>query len=176
MTDEAVIIGRFQPLHLGHEDLIEYARDSYEEVTLLTAEGQDQPSDRNPLTLEERDTILKVVYDDASDLNRGELYDDNEGIHNGIETVTDELASYHEDPADVVCLTENPETTGALEDTYEIEAPPDNKFREEPYRGGHVREQAATGGEWREYVSDEAADVLERYDFDDRMAELWDDA
>jgi cytidyltransferase-like protein len=175
MTDDAVIIGRFQPLHLGHEDLIEYARDSYDEVTLLTAEGQDHPSDRNPLTLEERDEMLDAAYDDASDINRGQLHEDNEGIHEGIETVTDELASYHDDPEDVVCLTENPETIEALGDTYEIEAPPDNEFRDKPYRGGHVREQAATDGDWQDYVSDEVASVLESYGFEERMDDLWDE-
>lgn len=176
MTDEAVIIGRFQPLHLGHEDLIEYARASYDEVTLLTAEGRDHPSDRNPLTLEERDNLLDAVYDDASDLNIGELYDDNEGIHNGIETVTDELASYHEDQEDVVCLTENPETIDALGDTYEIEAPPETEYREKPYRGGHVRELAANGEDWTVGVSEEVENLLEDYGFEQRMEDLWDDA
>jgi len=175
MTEDAVIIGRFQPLHLGHEDLIEYARDSYDAVTLLTAAGQDHPSDRNPLTLEERDALLDAVYDDTTNINRGELYGDDESIQEGIETVTETLSQYHEDPEDVVCLTENPETIEALGDSYKIEAPPDNEFRDKPYRGGYVREQAATGGDWREGVSDPVADELESLGFEDRMEDLWDE-
>ncbi|MDY6771708.1 MAG: adenylyltransferase/cytidyltransferase family protein [Candidatus Nanohaloarchaea archaeon] len=174
MSDEAYIVGRFQPLHLGHEDLIAYAREAYDEVTVITAEGRDQPSDRNPLSLDEREQLLDEVYSDAQDLNMDQLPGDNEGIHTGEDEVFSILDRYHGQPYDVTCITENPETIAALGDDYQIKAPPDTEYRDKPYRGGHVRELAAEGDDWTVGVSDQVADELDELGFEERMEELWD--
>lgn len=173
MSDDALIIGRFQPLHRGHEDLIEYAREQYDTVTILTAEGKDHPSDRNPLSLEERHDLIDEIYGEVKDIHRSQIPDDNEGISRGVGTVIESLERYYDDPTNLACITENEETIDSLEDTYDIDIPPENKFRESPYRGGHVREQAATGGDWQDGVSDDVAAYLEDIGFEERMADLW---
>lgn len=173
MSDQAFIIGRFQPLHKGHEDLFEYTIDSYDDVTVILTEGRDVPSDRNPLTLEERETMLQSRYEDEETIHIERLYDDDEALHHGVEPVRDTLATQYEDPDAPVCVTGNPETIDVLAEDYEIEDPPANKFRDEPYRGGYVREQAATDATWRPYVSDDVEALLEEYGFEQRMGELW---
>ncbi|MDY6777326.1 MAG: adenylyltransferase/cytidyltransferase family protein [Candidatus Nanohaloarchaea archaeon] len=172
MADDAFIIGRFQPLHKGHEDLIQYARDEYDRVAVITAEGRDQPSDRNPLTLEERDQLLDQVYEDTDDLTFHYLEDDNESLHRGEEAVTSLLGDQY-DAEQLVCITGNENTIDALDNTYRIDSPPDNKYRDRPYRGGHIRERAASGREWRHGVSDEVASCLDDLGFEERITGPW---
>jgi len=174
MSDEAFIIGRFQPLHKGHEDLLDYTLDAYDDVAVLLTEGTDVPSDRNPLTMEEREAMLETVYDE-DDLSFDQLYGIDEALQDGVDPVTEVLASRYEDPTDAVCVTGNPETIEVLDDSYTIEEPPNNEYREKPFRGGYVREMAATGQEWRPYVSDPVQDLLDQYDFEDRITALWDE-
>lgn len=175
MADDAFVIGRFQPLHKGHEDLLDYTIDEYDTVTVVMTEGTDVPSDRNPLNMDERDALLEELYEGVTEVSIEHLYGVDEALQDGIEPVTETLASQYDDPTDAVCVTGNPETIEVLEETYTIEEPPDNDYREKPFRGGYVREMAATDQEWRPFVSDPVEDLLDKYDFEDRITDLWEE-
>lgn len=175
MADEAFIIGRFQPLHKGHEELLEYTIDAYDAVTVVLTEGTDVPSDRNPLDMEEREAMLEELYDEVAEVSIEYLDGVDEALQDGVDPVNETLASRYDDPTDAVCVTGNPETIEVLDETYTIEEPPDNEYREKPFRGGYVREMAATGQEWRPFVSDPVEDRLDQYDFEERITALWEE-
>lgn len=173
MSEGAFIIARFQPFHRGHEDLLEYTIDEYDSVTVFMAEGEDVPSARNPLTLDEREALFDAVYEDASTVSLDYIYEDDESLEHGVEPVKRALEQYHDNPDQAVCVTENPETIDALGTMYDIDSPPDTPLREKPYRGGYVREQAASGEQWRPFVGDAVTSLLDQYDFEDRIEALW---
>lgn len=60
--DLAVVIGRFQPLHIAHEELIKNAFHQAEHVLVLAGSANESRTDKNPLTFVERRNILEIVF------------------------------------------------------------------------------------------------------------------
>ena len=60
--DILVFIGRFQPLHKGHQAVIDKALELAEKVVVLIGSAGKARSIRNPFTYEERATMIASVY------------------------------------------------------------------------------------------------------------------
>lgn len=60
--DFAVFIGRFQPLHIGHQHVIDGALSQAQTVILLIGSSDAARSIRNPFTFDERRHMLELVY------------------------------------------------------------------------------------------------------------------
>lgn len=60
--DLLVFIGRFQPLHLGHQEVIERALSISDRVLVLVGGKGKARSTRNPFTYEERRNMIKRVF------------------------------------------------------------------------------------------------------------------
>lgn len=63
--DMLVFIGRFQPLHLGHQEVIERARSLASKVLVLVGSSGVARSVRNPFTYEERKKCIQTLYPDV---------------------------------------------------------------------------------------------------------------
>ncbi len=63
--DLLVFIGRFQPLHLGHQEVIERARSLAHNVLVLVGSSGTARSVRNPFTFEERKDMIQELYPDV---------------------------------------------------------------------------------------------------------------
>ena len=57
-----ILVGRFQTLHLGHEDMIRTAEMLCDEVGIFLGSSQESRTVKNPFTCEERTRILKHVF------------------------------------------------------------------------------------------------------------------
>ena len=57
-----LVIGRFQPPHLGHVNLVEYALSLAQEVIVVIGSAQDSFSLKNPLTAGERFYLLDKIF------------------------------------------------------------------------------------------------------------------
>ena len=56
-------IGRFQPIHIGHESIIRKMFDECEKVIIAVGSAQESGTERNPFTFEQRaDLIINVFY------------------------------------------------------------------------------------------------------------------
>lgn len=64
MYDLLIFIGRFQPLHAGHQEVINRARSLAKNVLVLVGSAGVARSVRNPWTYDERERLLKAVYPD----------------------------------------------------------------------------------------------------------------
>ncbi|GFN31501.1 adenylyltransferase/cytidyltransferase family protein [Paenibacillus xylaniclasticus] len=62
------ILGRFQPLHIGHERMIEAALANCERVLVLVGSAQLQGTVRNPFGAELRMRLLRLIYRDRIEL------------------------------------------------------------------------------------------------------------
>ena len=56
-------IGRFQPIHIGHESIIRNMLDECEQVIIAIGSAQESGTTKNPFTFEQRaDLIINVFY------------------------------------------------------------------------------------------------------------------
>jgi bifunctional NMN adenylyltransferase/nudix hydrolase len=66
-----VFIGRFQPLHLGHEAVIRGALERVETLIVVVGSSFMAPTPKNPLTFADREAMFKRVF--AHELSTGRL-------------------------------------------------------------------------------------------------------
>ena len=67
----ALMIGRFQPFHLGHLELTRQALSSYDELIVAVTSSQFNYMERDPFTAGERiEMILASLKDEGADLSR----------------------------------------------------------------------------------------------------------
>ena len=79
--DIAVVIGRFQPLHIAHEELIKGALQKAKHVLVLIGSANESRTNRNPLTFHERRNIIEIVFSkDLSNLTVSSLDDFDSNI------------------------------------------------------------------------------------------------
>lgn len=57
-----LIVGRFQPLHLGHMDMIDRAAELCDDVLVFVGSSQESGTGNNPFTYELRKEMLEAVY------------------------------------------------------------------------------------------------------------------
>ena len=62
MYDLLVFIGRFQPLHMGHQAVIERALSLSKQVLVLVGSSNSARSTRNPFTYDERTEMIHNLY------------------------------------------------------------------------------------------------------------------
>lgn len=64
----AFVVGRFQPLHLGHEQMIKEALKQAENVIVFLGSSQESGTKKNPLTPEQRQYLFYETF--KEDMNR----------------------------------------------------------------------------------------------------------
>lgn len=80
--DAAVLIGRFQPFHLGHAALLSRALQSAERVLLVLGSAHQARNAKNPFTWEERAAMITATLNEADGarvdfIPMRDYYDDN---------------------------------------------------------------------------------------------------
>ncbi|HEY0460897.1 MAG TPA: bifunctional nicotinamide-nucleotide adenylyltransferase/Nudix hydroxylase [Pyrinomonadaceae bacterium] len=60
--DYAIVIGRFQPLHLAHQDLIRHSLTLAEKVIVILGSARSAPDIRNPFTPAMREEIIRACF------------------------------------------------------------------------------------------------------------------
>lgn len=81
----AVYIGRFQPFHLGHLEVVKQGLELAEKVTIVVGSANAAPNIKNPWSFEERKTMIRAALGAlASDVNivpvRDYYYNENAWI------------------------------------------------------------------------------------------------
>lgn len=60
-----ILVGRFQTLHTGHEDMINKAVSVCDKVGIFVGSSQESGNNKNPFTYEKRAELLKTVFGDS---------------------------------------------------------------------------------------------------------------
>jgi bifunctional NMN adenylyltransferase/nudix hydrolase len=60
--DALVFIGRFQPFHKGHKEVVDAALEKAQQVVIIIGSAYAPRNIRNPFTFEERKEIIQAVY------------------------------------------------------------------------------------------------------------------
>ena len=60
--DYAIVIGRFQPFHLAHQDLIQHSLSLAEKVIIILGSARSAPDVKNPFTPAMREEIVRACF------------------------------------------------------------------------------------------------------------------
>lgn len=64
----AILVGRFQVIHLGHVEMAEKALGCAQRVAVLIGSAQESGTEKNPLSYEERADCLRAVFGERVEL------------------------------------------------------------------------------------------------------------
>jgi len=65
--DYAIVIGRFQPFHLAHQNLIQYSLTLAEKVIVILGSARSASDVKNPFTPAQREEIIRACFPEDSD-------------------------------------------------------------------------------------------------------------
>ncbi|MBC5792754.1 MAG: adenylyltransferase/cytidyltransferase family protein [Nanohaloarchaea archaeon] len=130
-----VFLGRFQPLHLGHKNVIENQDDLVVAVGSSGKSGEEE----NPLSFEQRKRLIKDCFPDVEVVGVEDTEDDVEWLRNLLEkTGADTILSRN---SNVRAIVENSDR--------DVKVVKQELYDEEIYSGTEVRRRIRSGEEWR---------------------------
>jgi bifunctional NMN adenylyltransferase/nudix hydrolase len=65
--DYGIVVGRFQPFHLAHQDLIKHSLSVAEKTIVVLGSARNAPDIRNPFTPEMREEIIRACFPQEKD-------------------------------------------------------------------------------------------------------------
>lgn len=163
----AMLLGRFQPFHCGHQQVVEHALDTYDHLVLVIGSATESYTYANPFTGGERYLMIQRTLEDVDtgqvsivpvpDIHRYGIYAGH---------VAD-LAP----PFDVVLSNKALIRYIFEKEGYPVESTP--VFKRQVYMGTEVRRRMATGEDWRSLVPEGVAEVIDTLDGEERVRRLY---
>lgn len=160
---KALFIGRFQPFHNGHMEVIKEILRDNESITIVIA-GPEKPDEKNPFSFEEREEMIKKVLEkeeidyethEILDLNNDEKWSEN------IKKIGKFKVAYSRNPWTISCLKK----AGIPVKKH--------KFYERYKNCGRViRERIPEGKEWKDLVPKEVYEYLMKINGGERIRKL----
>lgn len=141
-----VFIGRFQPLHQGHKNVIEDHFGSEEDFAVVIGSADKEREEKNPLSADEREEIIKACFPSLEIFHLEDEGQDEEGNKRWIENLKD-LG------VDKV-ISRNDLVKELVEEDYELELLEQDLYDPDIYSGTEVRRRIRSGEEWRYLVPD----------------------
>ncbi len=165
-NDRSMIIGRFQPLHKGHLEVIRKCASESEDLVIGIGSAQYSHEPENPFTAGERYLMIDEALKD-------------EGLENYCIVPIEDLNRYSVWVAHVVSMvppfkrvySNNPFTRRLFgEAGFELRESP--LYSRDMYSGTEVRQRMIDGKDWRSLVPDAVANVIDDIDGVRRLSEI----
>ncbi len=153
MSATALIIGRFQPFHLGHVRLIEEASKEADHILIGIGSSQEDHTKNNPFTAAERKEMIE------RSLKVGKKY----SVYDIPDIGNDKLWVFH--VAGIVPRFDVVYTNGLLErklfaeSGYRVHAT--GLYNREKYAGTEIRRRIVSGEKWEDLVPKGTLAVME---------------
>ncbi|MEF8776994.1 MAG: nicotinamide-nucleotide adenylyltransferase [Haloarculaceae archaeon] len=153
-TRRGFLIGRFQPFHNGHEQLVADITEEVDELVVGIGSAGDSHSVENPFTAGERVMMITKTLEDLDittyavpieDLNRNSVW-------------VSHVRSMS--PRFDVAYSNNPLVIRLFEEAG-VPVRQTGMFNREELKGSEIREQMIEGGEWASFVPEPVAEVIE---------------
>ena len=164
--EHSLMIGRFQPLHNGHMEVIRKCAAESENLTIGIGSAQYSHECDNPFTAGERYLMINEVLK-------------NEGITNYCIVPIEDLNRYSLWVAQVESLSppfsivysNNPLTRRLFSEAgYELRDSP--LYNREIYSGTAVRKKMTEGDGWRQLVPEKVAEIIDNIDGVRRLRDI----
>lgn len=99
--DYLVFIGRFQPFHVAHREVMDIALSQSEHVILVLGSAQDERSIKNPFSIAEREQMILSSFDDETQKRIHfvpiiDFYDDEKWVNAVKDGVEDFINTHHQ--------------------------------------------------------------------------------
>ena len=158
-------VGRFQPFHNGHKAVIDLLCDEVDELIIGIGSAQMSHDIRHPFTAGERVLMIQRVLADAKipvyiipleDIKRNALW-----VAHVVSMVP---------PFDVV-YTSNPLVIRLFTEAgFRVESPP--MYQRQELSGTAIRQKMLEGDDWKQYVPEKAAAVIESVGGVERICDI----
>ena len=166
--NRGLLIGRFQPFHLGHMQCVQHVLNKLPEVIIAIGSAQFSHTLHNPFTAGERITMIRLALDEAKtgadsyflipvrDLRIHDLW-------------VPHLVS--QTPRFEVVFSNEPITSRLFKEAgFRVEPIP--FYNRETYSSTEIRERVVQGKSWEELVPQTVASYIKNIFGDERLREL----
>jgi len=165
-VDRALFLGRFQPMHLGHLDVVQRLSMEHEEVVVAIGSANVSHTPINPFTGGERVEMVHAATRDAGLANVLTIPIPDVGRNTLWASHVESLV-----PRFSVFYSNNPLPARLFREAgHEVRPAPFHQRAE--YEGTRIRKLMIDGGAWRELVPRAVADVIEAIHGVERLREL----
>lgn len=154
MSDKTVFLGRFQPMHRGHKQVIEDHM-SEENFAVVIGSAGKKREEKNPLNAEEREELIKSCFPDVEILHLKDR-DEDEG---GNEQWLNDLEGLGAEQV----ISQNDLVKELITGRKGLELVEQELYDPEIYSGTEVRRRIRSGEEWRYLVPECSEDTLENF-------------
>lgn len=153
MSDKAIMVGRFQPFHIGHRKVVEKYIDRYE-LVIGIGSADKEGSEDNPLSFEDRKNIIRACYPGIEIIGIDDYSRDVEGDQKWLEELKDKAS-----PDNVI--SQNSLVQKLVEEDSDLELVEQDMHEPGIYSGTEVRRRVRSGEEWRYLVPECAEEEIE---------------
>lgn len=163
---KALFIGRFQPFHKGHLEVVKNLSKKYNKVIIGLGSSQYKNKSDNPFSSNERKLMIKNSLDE-SDINNYKIVEISD-IHDPPNWV-DHVLSITTD-FDIV-ITNNSFTKKLfLEKGFNVEETP--LYNKQEYSGKEIRNRIKNNQSWEHLVPEPVVDIIKKFDGPSRIKKL----
>jgi nicotinamide-nucleotide adenylyltransferase len=163
---KALFIGRFQPLHNGHLNIIQNASKKYDEIIIGLGSSQYANSFQNPFSSDERQEMIKNSLKQIGIQNyRLELIPDIHDLPRWASYVISIISDFD------VIITNSPLTKQLFEEKgYKVEETA--IFDRAKYSGKEIRRRIVKDEPWTDLVPEPVVEIIKKIDGVNRLKKL----
>jgi nicotinamide-nucleotide adenylyltransferase len=145
---KAGFLGRFQPFHLGHRDVIEEEKENYEKFTVVIGSSERSRTEKNPLTFEERKKLIKACFPEIKVIGIEDTEENPQKSDPETSANKEWAEKFQEKNFDVI-ISGNDKVKQIIEKHTEIQVESPEMVSENIYSGTEARRRIKSGEEWR---------------------------
>lgn len=161
-----LFVGRFQPFHLGHLQVIKDILKENEKIIIVIGSAQESNTKRNPFSAKEREEMIKRTLNKEGIKNyeiflANDFFDDREWTENIKRHCKFDVA-YSRNPHVLKCFKEG-----------NVKTKLHKFYNRDVISGSEIRRRIANDEEWKKFVPEEVAKYIEEIRGEERVKETW---
>lgn len=145
---KAGFLGRFQPFHLGHYNVLKEEKDNYEDFKVIVGSPDRSRTERNPLNFKERKSLIKACFPEIKVIGIEDTEEDPQNSDPET-TANQKWAREFEKKGFDVIISGNDKVKEIIESHTDIEVRRPEMFEENIYSGTEIRRRVKSDEEWR---------------------------
>lgn len=162
MTQKEAVgfLGRFQPFHLGHFNVVKQKKEEFDHFKLIIGSPEESGTERNPLTFEQRKELVKACFPDI-EITAVEDTEEDPQNSNPSSSANKRWAEEFEKKGFDKVISGNQKVKDIIESHTDVEVERPELYSEKIYSGTEVRRRIKSGEEWRYLTPECSHSVLE---------------
>jgi len=158
-------IGRFQPYHGGHHEMVERIAEEVDELVIAVGSADQSHTVRDPFTAGER---IMMITKGTADLDLVTYAVPIEDLDRNSVWVSHVRSM---SPRFDVAYSNNPLVVRLFEEAG-VEVRQSSMYRREEYEGTEIRERMAAGDDWESLVPDAVVEVVDEINGIERLQQI----